>query len=118
VLDKFFTSSGQQRTALLTTNEMERETTRQRSESALRATKVPLTARLPDFQLSMRDIARLDVGSVIPTGIPKESRVILRAGAQERFIGHPGRVNGNLAVRILDSVQHSQSVPESRTTNK
>jgi len=118
VLDKFFTSSGQQRTALLTINEMERETTRQRSESALRATKVPLTARLPDFQLSMRDIARLDVGSVIPTGIPKESRVILRAGAQERFIGHPGRVNGNLAVRILDSVQHSQSVPESRTTNK
>jgi len=27
-------------------------------------------------------------------------------------------VNGNLAIRILDSVQHSQSVPESRTTNK
>ena len=117
VLDKFFTSSGQQRTALLTTNEVERETTRQRSEAALRATKVALTACLPEFQLSMRDIARLDVGTVIPTGIPKESRVILRAGAQERFIGHPGRVNGNLAVRIVDSVQVAPSVPESRSNN-
>jgi len=117
VLDKFFTSSGQQRTAMLTTNDMERETTRQRSEAALRATRVPLTARLPEFHLSMRDIARLDVGSIIPTGIPKDARVIVRANTQERFIGHPGRVNGNLAVRILDSVQAAPSAPESRTTH-
>jgi flagellar motor switch protein FliM len=39
VLDKFFTSSGQQRLALLATNEQEREVTRQRSEAALRATR-------------------------------------------------------------------------------
>jgi len=117
VLDKFFNSSGQQRSALLTTSELERAATRQRSEAALRATKVPLTARLPEFQLSMRDIARLDVGTVIPTNIPKESRVIVRAGTQERFIGHPGRVNGNLAVRIVDSVQVAPSVPESRSNN-
>lgn len=109
VLDKFFTSSGQQRLALLTTSEQERETTRQRSEAALRATRVPLTARMPDFQLSMRDIAQIQVGTIIPTGIPKDARVIVRAGTQERFIGHPGRVNGNLAVRILDSVPPSDS---------
>jgi flagellar motor switch protein FliM len=117
VLDKFFNSSGQQRTSLLTTSDAERDVTRQRSEAALRATKVAMTARLPEFQLSMRDIARLDVGSVIPTGIPKDARVVVRAGTQERFIGHPGRVNGNLAVRILDSVHAAPSVPESRTTN-
>lgn len=115
VLDKFFTSSGQQRSALLNTSDAEREATRQRSEAALRATKVPLTARLPDFQLSMRDIAHLEVGSVIPTGIPKDARVILRAGSQERFIGHPGRVNGNLAIRILDAVPSTSSTPDSRT---
>ncbi len=114
VLDKFFTSNGQQRTGQLHTNEAEREVTRQRSEAALRATKVPLTARLPEFQLSMRDIARMDVGSVIPTGIPKDSRIIVRVSDQERFIGHPGRVNGNLAVRILDSVQAAPSAPEAR----
>ena len=65
----------------------------------------------------MTQIVSVDVGTVIPTGIPKESRVILRAGAQERVIGHPGRVNGNLAVRIVDSVQVAPSVPESRSNH-
>lgn len=116
VLDKFFTSSGQQRSALLSTSDAEREATRQRSEAALRATKVPLTARLPDFQLSMRDLAMLEVGSVVPTGIPKDARVIVRAGTQERFIGHPGRVSGNLAIRILDAVPSASSSPDSRTS--
>lgn len=115
VLDKFFTSHGQQRTGLLTTSDQERETTRQRSEAALRATKVPLTARLPDFQLSMRDIAGITEGSILPTGISTDARIILRAGTQERFIGHPGRVNGHLAVRILDAVP-SATTPDSRTT--
>jgi flagellar motor switch protein FliM len=115
VLDKFFTSHGQQRTGLLTTSDLERETTRQRSEAALRATKVPLTARLPDFQLSMRDIAGITEGSILPTGISTDARIILRAGTQERFIGHPGRVNGHLAVRILDAVP-SATTPDSRTT--
>jgi flagellar motor switch protein FliM len=116
VLDKFFTSSGQQRSALLHTSDAEREATRQRSEAALRATKVPLTARLPDFQLSMRDIAHIEVGSVIPTGIPKDARVIISAGSQERFIGHPGRVAGNLAIRIVDAVPSASSSPDSRTS--
>lgn len=104
VLDKFFTSSGQQRLALLSTNEQERDLTRQRSEAALRATRVPLIARLPAFQLSMREIAQITEGSVIPTAIPKDARVLVRAGTQERFIGHAGRVNGNLAVRIVDAL--------------
>ncbi len=112
VLDKFFTSSGQQRMALLATNEQEREQTRMRSEAALRATKVPLTARLPDFALSMRDIAQIVEGTIIPTGIPKDARVIVRAGSQERFIGHAGRVNGNLAVRIVDALPSTASTPD------
>ncbi len=109
VLDKFFTSSGQQRMALLATNEQEREQTRLRSEAALRATRVPLTACLPDFQLSMRDLAQVTEGSVLPTGIPKDARVIVRAGTQERFIGHAGRVNGNLAVRIVDALPNASN---------
>lgn len=116
VLDKFFTSNRQQRSALFATSDAERDASRQRSEAALRATKVPLTARLPDFQLSMRDIAQLEVGSVIPTGLPKDARVIVRAGTQERFIGHPGRVAGNLAIRILDAVPSASPSPDSRTS--
>jgi flagellar motor switch protein FliM len=115
VLDKFFTSTGNQRLALLTTSEQERETTRLRSEASLRSTKVPLHARLPEFQLTMRELASLEVGSVIPTGIPKDARVIVRAGTQERFIGHAGRVSGNLAVRILDSVHGAPASPDQQT---
>ena len=116
VLDKFFSSDGGKRTAVLNTSDAERETTRQRSEAALRASRVPLTARLPEFQLTMRDIAQLAVGSIMPTGLPKDARVIVRAGVQERFIGHPGRVAGNLAVRILDAVPNTSSSPDSRTS--
>lgn len=104
VLDKFFTSSLQQRSAMLSTSEEERDATRQHSEATLRATRVPITARLPDFRISMRDLALVQEGVIIPTGIPKDSRILVQASTQERFIGHPGRVNGSLAVRILDAV--------------
>jgi flagellar motor switch protein FliM len=104
VLDKFFTAGSAQRFSPLHTSEQEREQTRQRSEAALRATRVPLVARLPEFRLSLRDIAQIAEGQIVPTGIPKDARVIVRAGTQERFIGHAGRVNGNLAVRIADAV--------------
>lgn len=104
VLDKFFSSSGQQRLALPVGNESEREAARLRSESALRLTQVPLYVRLPQFNLTMRDIAKMEVGAVIPTGIPKDARLIVRAGTQERFIGSAGRVGGHLAVRIIDAV--------------
>ena len=42
--------------------------------------------------------------------------LIVRAGTQERFIGYPGRVSGNLAVRILDAVP-SATTSDSRTTS-
>jgi flagellar motor switch protein FliM len=116
VLDKFFTSGGQQRGAALTTSAEEREFTRHQSETSLRLTKVALTARLPDFTMSMRDVAGLSAGMIIPTGIPTDTRVIVRAGTQERFLGSPGRMSGNLAVRVVDAVP-GYSLPDLRTTS-
>lgn len=115
VLDKFFNSTGQERATPLLTNEVEREASRVRGESSLRATRVPMEVRLPEFQLSLRDIAALQVGSVVPTNIPKDARAIIRAGTQERFIGHPGRVGGHVAVRILDAVQQAPTASDSQT---
>ncbi len=115
VLDKFFTSSGHQRIAAIHANATEREAARKRSESTVRATQVPMSARLPDFQISMRDLAKLEVGSVIPTGIPKDAKVIVRAASQERFIGHAGRVNGNLAIRVLDFAPSVSMNPDTET---
>ena len=116
VLDKFFNSTGTERVAPLTSNDGEREASRVRGESLLRATRVPIHVRLPEFQIALRDLSQLQVGTVVPTHIPKDARVILRAGTQERFIGHPGRVGGHVAVRILDAVQQAPTSSDSRTT--
>ncbi|MEP6766352.1 MAG: FliM/FliN family flagellar motor switch protein [Gemmatimonadaceae bacterium] len=113
VLEKFFSTTGNERPVAVVTNVAERDAARARSESSLRATRVPVEARLPTFQISLRDLAQLQVGYVMPTNIPKDARVIVRAGTQERFIGHPGRVGGNVAVRILDAVQVAPSVSDS-----
>jgi flagellar motor switch protein FliM len=116
VLDKFFASSGQQRHTVLGGSDKEREAARIRSESSLRHTKVPLHVRLPEFRLSLRDIAQMQVGSIVPTGIPKDARIIVRAGTQERFLGLPGRVGGHLAVRIHDAVQGAPTPSDQSTS--
>lgn len=116
VLEKFFTGSGQQRHSSLTTSQDERETTRLRSEASVRSTRVALHARLPEFRLALRDLASMEVGTVIPTGIPKDARVIVRAGTQQRFIGHAGRVSGNLAVRVLETVHSAPIATDTRTS--
>jgi flagellar motor switch protein FliM len=104
VLDKFFTSSGQQRLALLNSSEAEREVARQRTENAVRGMPVPISVRLPVFDISMEDLLRFKVGEIIPTGIPKDARLVVRTGEQERFLGQAGRLGAHLAVRIVDPV--------------
>ncbi|MEP6836195.1 MAG: FliM/FliN family flagellar motor switch protein, partial [Gemmatimonas sp.] len=114
VLDKFFNATGTNRVAPMPSQDGERESSRVRGESLLRATRVPMHVRLPEFQISLRDLSQLQVGTVVPTHIPKDARVILRAGTQERFIGHPGRVGGHVAVRILDAVQQAPTASDTR----
>ncbi len=104
VLDKFFTSGNQQRVAMLHSSDSERAAAVAKSESALREMTVPIVVSLPLFNLRLDDLMALNIGSVIPTGIPKDARLIVRAGEQERFVGQAGRVSGNMAVRIVDSV--------------
>jgi flagellar motor switch protein FliM len=110
MLDAFFAASAHPRATVQPTSDEERERLRQRSEHALRASRVSVAARLPDFSLTLRELASLEVGAVIPTGISKDARVTIRAGAQDRFVGHAGRVSGNLAIRILDAVHGTSDV--------
>ena len=107
VLDKFFTSSGQQRLALLASSEAEREDARRKTETAVREMPVTLSVRLPRFELSLRDLLELKAGTIVPTGISKDARLVIRTGDQERFLGQAGRVAGNLAVRIVDHLSPS-----------
>jgi flagellar motor switch protein FliM len=110
VLEKFFVMG----TSKSTTHAPRRESTAQRSvaEGALRATRVEVAARLPDFRLSMRDIAGLKAGSLLSTGIPVDSTVNLLVGRQPRFKSAAGRVGRKLAVRVLEPLS-AEPLPSS-----
>jgi flagellar motor switch protein FliM len=103
VLDRFFTASSKQRLALHSTNEVDREAARQRSEAAVRVTNVEVSASLPTFRMSLGQLAQLAEGMVIPTTISKDAPILVRTGGQERFLGKAGRANGKVAVRILEA---------------
>jgi flagellar motor switch protein FliM len=104
VLEKFFQSSGQRRIGGVAGTEREREEARQRTERALRATTVAVSARLPQFQMSLRDLSALAPGHVLQTGIPRDAEVSVLIGGRERSRGAVGRVNRRLAVRLLDDI--------------
>ena len=102
VLEKFFVNSSSATRA----QHARREAAGQRAvtEAALRQTRIEVSARLPEFRLSMRDIAGLTAGSMLSTGIPVDSNVNLIIGKQARFRTAAGRVGRKLAVRVLDSL--------------
>lgn len=114
VLEKFFVMGGSKTSA----HTPRREVPGQRviTEGALRATRVNVSARLPDFHLSMRDIAGLKAGSMLSTGIPVDSNVNLFVGTQPRFKSAAGRVGRKLAVRVLESL-HTGPLPPSSDDN-
>jgi flagellar motor switch protein FliM len=114
VLEKFFVNG----TSRSSAQPARREPPGQRvqTEGALRATRVELSARLPEFRLTMRDIAGLKAGSMLSTGIPVDSTVNLFVGQQARFRTAAGRVGRKLAVRVLDALS-AEPIPSSLDQN-
>lgn len=100
VLDKFFTNAVQPRVGYATGSDQERAVNRAMAEHSLRATRVGVSARLPDFRMSMRDIASVTEGGVISTALPHNAPIRVVVGNQERFAGTAGRVGQKLAVRL------------------
>ncbi len=98
VLEKFFSSSRDQKvnSRMVPDHSLDREVT----ESMLRGTRVQVAARLPDFQLPMRDLATLRVGGVLSTGIPVDSELSVLVNGQKRFRAAAGRSGRRMAMRI------------------
>jgi flagellar motor switch protein FliM len=98
VLEKFFSSSRDQKvnSRMVPDHSADREVT----ESMLRSTRVQVAARLPDFQLPMRDLATLRVGGVLSTGIPVDSELSVLVNGQKRFRAAAGRSGRRMAMRI------------------
>jgi flagellar motor switch protein FliM len=112
VLEKFFQGSGNKRVGVAAGTEKEREEARLRTETALRATPVTISARLPRFEMSLRDLANLAPGHVLTTGIPRDAELSVLVGGRARFRGSAGRVGRKLAVRLLDSIAPPETVDE------
>jgi flagellar motor switch protein FliN len=102
VVEQFFTRSTDRRLSDSVGTDAERRATREQTESALRMTTVDAIARLPEFRIPMRDLLRLQAGTMIATGIPTETPLELLIGGSPRFRVQAGRVKQLRAVSVVD----------------
>lgn len=70
-------------------------------ESRVVGTRVPLVAELGRTDLPVREILDLSVGDVIMLEKGRTEPIDLYVGNQRKFVGHPGRVRGRIAVEIV-----------------
>lgn len=103
VLESFFAGGNESRDSTLG-SPAEREQNRTSAEDTLRGTTLRVSARLPSFQVSMRDLLNLQTGSVLSTGVRRTTELQVLVGTQRRFSATPGRVGTALAVRISDGL--------------
>lgn len=73
-------------------------------ENSLRGTRTFVSARLPVFNVPMRDLFALKPGYVLPTGIARNAGLEVFVGSQRRFLAAPGRVGPSLAVRLTEGL--------------
>ena len=119
VLEKFFVVAGVENKARILSigSELEVITNRVNTEAQLRATTVPVRVRLPDFRLSLRDVAGLQAGTVLATGMPTAAPLLAYIGPTARFHCSAGWVGRKLAVRVLDTIDApAQGAPTTHTT--
>ena len=102
VLDKFFSIVDSKRVKEMTGSDEERRRTRELAEDSLRATNVEIIALMPTFNVTMRQLLNLPIGTVIPTGIPTDTPLELHVGDGKRYSAAAGRIGKKLAVRLLD----------------
>ena len=116
VLERFFAGGSERRAVQLGTPE-ERSQHRELAEVTLRGTRVSISARLPDFRLSVRELMALGAGSVLSTGLSRSEELDVTIGGQRRFRGAPGRIGPSLAVRVTDGLNpapETDALPLSR----
>lgn len=113
VLEKFFAEGDGRRVKPMLGSAAEREKTRELAEAQLRNVSVEVSARLPEFTASMRDLMRVGVGGILPTGMSTDTPIQLLIGGRARFIATPGRIGQRVAVQVGDAIAQGQPVPNS-----
>src|SRR5690606_8435092 len=104
VLDSFFADAAVHRRISVTGSDEERRMNRQIVESSLLVTTLPISARLPEFRVSMKSLSSLKPGSMVATGISRNSEIEVKVGTRTRFRGRPARVGWRLAVGVTETI--------------
>jgi len=104
-LEKFFTGTSSRRMSLAKGSEDELRQDRNRIEASLRTARIEVSARLPRFEVNLAELAGLEPGKIIATGLPPTTDLEIYVSGQRRFAGAPGRVEQKLAVRVVHEVQ-------------
>ncbi len=80
-------------------------------EASLRRTSLDVAARLPTTRVRMAELLRAVPGQVLRTNIPAHARLEVFVSDNLRFHASPGRVNSQIAVRILDPHESIEPSP-------
>ncbi|HEY8484249.1 MAG TPA: FliM/FliN family flagellar motor switch protein [Longimicrobiales bacterium] len=113
VLEKFFTGGGGRRVQAGRVSPQDREADREAVERAVRATHVPISVRLPEFRLSMRELEAFRPGKVVATGLPPGGEVEVLVAGRRRYRATVGRIGRRLAVRIVEPIRPEGEPPVS-----
>jgi flagellar motor switch protein FliM len=103
VLEKFFAGSSERRVTVLGSPD-EIAHTRAVAEQSLLGTRLLVSACLPEFRMSMRELLGLSAGTVLATGLPRTSELDVFVGEQRRFRATPGRIGASLAVQVTEGL--------------
>jgi flagellar motor switch protein FliM len=111
VLEKFFAEGDGRRVKQMTGSAAERQATRQITEASLRNVPVDVSARLPSFDVTLRELMSVGEGGVLATGISTDTPVQLMIGGRPRFVGLPGRIGQRVAFQVTDALTNGDAVP-------
>ncbi len=104
VLETFFTSPGARKVPVAQGSSEERKTERENVEGTLRSARIPVRARFKEVPFTLRELASLQIGSVLKTGISTDADLVLMVAGQQRFVASPGKLGGNLAALVRESL--------------
>jgi flagellar motor switch protein FliM len=84
----------------------------------VRSAGVPVAVRLPAFSLTALDVALLREGQVLETGHSASGEVELHVNGRRLALGHLGRQQGYVGLRITDWAPAVESLPDTRPSRR
>jgi len=102
-IEKYLQATGSPRLPPGRTTTREREAERMRLDASLRTATVQIAVRTPVCNIRLADLARLQPGASLRTGLPSSAELIVHVEGSPLFTAQAGRSGDALALRIIDS---------------